>query len=390
MEDKKLKGEIVLKSLTPNDMYTQYVYDAFDIQTTEHTEVRIPYDISQIDSFDWNIGVIYGSSGSGKTTILKSLGALSKCNFDNSMPLISNFDWMEPSDVTKLFTSIGLSSVPSWLRPFALLSNGEQHRAEVAFKIATAPRGKIILIDEFTSVVNRDVAKAMSFAMQKYARKNKLKIIVASVHYDIFEWLMPDWSCSPQNGGVLERHDYLRLGRPSIELQVSRVQASVWDMFKKHHYMTEEFNPSFHLLLFEWGVNPVAICAYSPLPSGTLKNAFRLTRTVVLPDFQGIGIGKGVSNFTSAVLKAKGGRVFTKTVNPALGEYRNVSSSEWRQTSKNGRKRRDVNGSVSRYAEGSWTPLERASYCHEYVGDALEGYEELLTKAKELKTVLNN
>ena len=145
-----------------NDKYTEYVYEAFDIQNKEETSVKIPINFAECRTFDWNIGVIYGGSGTGKTTLLKEFGNLAEDNFDDEKPLISNFDWLEPKEVTFLLSSMGLSSVPTWLRPFALLSNGEQYRARLAYKVAKAKENDVILIDEFTSVVDRDVAKAMS------------------------------------------------------------------------------------------------------------------------------------------------------------------------------------------------------------------------------------
>jgi hypothetical protein len=48
-------------------------------------------------------------------------------------------------------------------------------------------------VDEFTSVVNRDVAKSMSHALQRYIRQKDLKIVIASCHFDIIEWLQPDY-----------------------------------------------------------------------------------------------------------------------------------------------------------------------------------------------------
>ena len=158
-------GTIKLKSSIKNDDYTRYVYESFDIQNKEETEVEVSFNLGEAKNFDWNIGVIYGSSGSGKTTILKRMGELSKSSFDYEKPLISNFDWLEPKDATLLLTSMGLSSVPTWLRPFHLLSNGEQYRAELAYKVGKAKDNEVILVDEYTSVVDRDVAKAMSFAL---------------------------------------------------------------------------------------------------------------------------------------------------------------------------------------------------------------------------------
>ena len=195
---------IELKSKINNDKYTEYVYEQFDIQNREETSVSIPMNLDGLNEIDWNIGVIYGGSGSGKTTILKHLGMIKDVKLDREKSLISNFDWLEPKDATLLLTSMGLSSIPAWLRPFHLLSNGEQYRAQLAYLVASAKDGETILIDEYTSVVDRDVAKAMSNAVQKYIRRTNKKIILASCHYDIMEWLQPDWIYSPSRG-VLEK-----------------------------------------------------------------------------------------------------------------------------------------------------------------------------------------
>lgn len=375
-------GTINLRSSIKNDNYTEYVYDAFDIQNREETEVEISFNLGEAKTFDWNIGVIYGSSGSGKTTILKRMGELSKSNFDAEKPLISNFDWLEPKDATLLLTSMGLSSVPAWLRPFHLLSNGEQYRADLAYKVGKAKDNEVILVDEYTSVVDRDVAKAMSFALQKYIRKTNKRIILASCHYDIMEWLMPDWTCSPQKGGVLERGEWLRQGRPQIELQVSRVEYDTWDFFKKHHYLTEDCAKSCKFFLFSWNGKPIGINAVIPQPSGHFKNGVRESRIVVLPDYQGLGLGTTISNFTASIYKNSGYRYFTKTVHPAIGGYRNKNNDIWKGTSKNGKppKAQNAMGGMT-----GWNVLVRTSYCHEYIGEGTSGYEDLLKPIKEMR-----
>jgi len=374
---------VTLKNSIKNDKYTEYVYDKFDIQNREETEVNINFSLGEAKDFDWNIGVIYGSSGSGKTTILKQIGKLSKSAFDSEKSLISNFDWLEPSEASRLLSSMGLSSVPTWLRPFHLLSNGEQFRAELAYKIGIAKDNEVVLIDEFTSVVDRDVAKSMSFAIQKYIRKNNKRMIVASCHYDIMEWLTPDWVCSPQkNGGALERSPLLRGSRPKIELQVSRVESSTWDLFKEHHYLTSKGNKAYAHYLFTWNNKPVGIVVVSPLPSAHLKNAFRGSRTVILPDFQGLGIGAVASDFIGAIYRNDGRRYYTKTIHPALGGYRNGSDS-WRGTPDNGKIRKQRKA-LSNY-DSHWQSKRRASYCHEYIGEALDGYQNLILPIKEIR-----
>jgi GNAT superfamily N-acetyltransferase len=371
--------KIELKSKIINDKYTNYVYEAFDIQNREETSVSIPMSLGEAKTFDWNIGVILGSSGSGKTTILKKCGDLRKPNFDIDKPLISNFDWLEPKDATLVLTSMGLSSVPTWLRPFNTLSNGEQYRATLAYLVASAKDGEVILVDEYTSVVDRDVAKAMSYALQKYIRRENKRIILASCHYDILEWLMPDWTCSPQKGGALERCDYPR--RPEISLQVSRVEAQTWDLFKKHHYLTEEVNKSCKFLLFEWNDKPIGIVALINQPGpNERKYAIAISRIVVLPDFQGMGLGVKLSEFSGGIIRNGGGLCFIKTVNPALGVYFN-KSKKWRPTANNGKKR-TIKEDTDKSARNR---LERASYCHEYIGESISGYEELLLPIKEMR-----
>jgi ABC-type transport system involved in cytochrome bd biosynthesis fused ATPase/permease subunit len=51
----------------------------------------------------------------------------------------------------------------------------------------------VIIFDEFTSVVNREVAKTSSYAISKAVRKQGKRFIAVSCHRDVVEWLEPDW-----------------------------------------------------------------------------------------------------------------------------------------------------------------------------------------------------
>jgi ABC-type lipoprotein export system ATPase subunit/GNAT superfamily N-acetyltransferase len=371
---------VQLKSKIINDKYTEYVYNTFDIQNRDETTVVVPFDLQESNNFDWNIGIIVGSSGSGKTTILKKLGGVKNIEFDSEKPLISNFNWLQPREASLVLTSMGLSSVPTWLRPFHTLSTGEQYRATLAYLVASSNDGDIILVDEYTSVVDRDVAKAMSYALQKYVRRENKKIILASCHQDILEWLMPDWVCSPQKGGVLEKGDYLRQGKPKIELHVSRVEADTWEIFKKHHYLTESLNKSCKCLLFEWNNKPVAIGCVLNTPRRGIPNGVAISRIVVLPDFQGMGLGSKLSTFLGGIFKNEGNKLYIKTVNPALGEFFN-NSPLWKGTSKNGKGKKADEFDTHRYKNR----LTRVSYSHEYIGEPIRGYEELLLPIAQMR-----
>jgi ABC-type lipoprotein export system ATPase subunit/GNAT superfamily N-acetyltransferase len=363
---KENKMDIILKNPILNDEYTEYVYNTFDIQNREETISTIKNNINL--EGNWNVGVIYGGSGSGKTTILKEISTLEKDpNFDEDKPLISNYEWMSPQEATQLLSAVGLGSVPTWLRPYRLLSNGEQYRARVAYTLGYPTEdGQVIGIDEYTSVVDRNVALSMSFAVQKYIRKMNKRVVLASCHSDILDWLMPDWTYSPIVGQV-ETPECLR--RPEISLQIHRTTYDTWHLFKSHHYLTEDVSKACKFYLFTWNDVPVGINCVIPQPSGWFKHGFRESRIVVLPDFQGLGLGVKMSEITGSMYTAVGYRYFTKTVHPALGEYRNNHPELWKPTSKNGVS--DAK-SLGKHSYTSWNLKARKSYCHEYAGQPMD------------------
>lgn len=187
--------KIILHSQILNDSYTEYLYNQYDIQNKNETTTIVPMiDKEELKTFNWNIGIILGNSGSGKSTVLNKLkiGEIQQA-YDTSKSLISLFPNKPPHEVCELYFGIGLSSIPTLLRKPTELSNGEKARFELAWKIGNAKDGSIIYFDEYTSTVNRSVAQSMSFALQRYIRKHNLKIILASCHFDIIDWLQPDW-----------------------------------------------------------------------------------------------------------------------------------------------------------------------------------------------------
>ena len=190
-------GKIMLESLITQDSYCDYVFNNYDIQNKERTITDVPIpskeDMAQMDKDDWNILLICGKSGSGKSTILREIyGDVKPIEYDYNKCVISQFPRLTEEEVCDLLQSIGLSSVPTWLRKPQELSNGERARLDIAKAIYEA-NGSIVVLDEYTSVVNRAAAQSMSFALQRYARQKGLKIIIASCHFDIIEWLQPDY-----------------------------------------------------------------------------------------------------------------------------------------------------------------------------------------------------
>lgn len=300
----------------------------FEIPPTQRSEVAWTVDLP-LEQKLWHIGLIVGPSGSGKTTVAREL-------FSDA--IIHGFDWssdasivddfpreMSIKDVTALLSSVGFSSPPSWLRPFHVLSNGEQFRVTVARALAEGR--ELTVIDEFTSVVDRTVAQIGSAAVAKAVRRRKQKLIAVSCHYDIVDWLQPDWIYEPATGEFQWR--YLQR-RPEIRLEIARVHRSAWQLFKHHHYLDTNLHVAAQCFCAFIDNRPVAFTGVLSFPHA-VRPGWREHRTVCLPDFQGVGIGNALSEFVAALFAAKGVPYRSTTSNPAMIWHR-AKSKVWKMT----------------------------------------------------------
>jgi len=153
-----------------------------------------------IDNRSWSIGIIYGRSGTGKSTIAKQIfpQAYTQKFPYHSHSILDDFPRdNSTSDIIKMLNSVGFSSVPSWLKPYNVLSTGERMRVDIARAILS--KKVLIVFDEFTSTINREVAKIGSYAVSKTVRRMKKQFIAVTCHEDIIEWLEPDWTFCTNN-----------------------------------------------------------------------------------------------------------------------------------------------------------------------------------------------
>lgn len=143
---------------------------------------------------DWQIAMIVGGSGTGKTTIGRELfGDLIDDDFEyQAKSIVDDMpENVSVKEIEQTFYTVGLGSVPNWLKPYKVLSNGEKMRVDLARKILSTD---FIVFDEFTSVVDRQVAKVMSLAIKKAMRKySNKKFVAIGCHRDVIEFLQPDW-----------------------------------------------------------------------------------------------------------------------------------------------------------------------------------------------------
>jgi energy-coupling factor transporter ATP-binding protein EcfA2/GNAT superfamily N-acetyltransferase len=326
-----------------------------------------------LDERDWNVGLVVGPSGCGKTSLLEELGANLSSQEWTEACLLDDFPAdMSIKDIIGLLCAVGFSSPPDWMKPFGALSNGEQFRVNLARSLAETSDG-VTYIDEFTSVVDRQVAQVASAALAKTARREKRQVVAASCHYDILEWLSPDWVCEPHSEDFHWRDG---LQRPAIDLTLQRVHHSAWKIFAPYHYLSADLNTSARCFVAYWDGRPVAWSSALPFIGRLRGNRkmWREHRTVCLPDFQGIGIGTRVSNVMGAMLKALDIRWTSTTSHPAMithrqrsGEWATTRKPSFTATSEGGKLNRMMNGGKSMARAGAAGRLTQA---FEYIGPA--------------------
>ena len=237
----------------------------------------------------WKIGVVVGPSGSGKTSIGRSIWPdVGIYDGDQGWPADKPIvDAIAPKggfdDVTGALSAVGLGSVPAWLRPYHALSNGEKFRAGLARIIAEGKQR--VIIDEFTSVVDRQIAKVGAGAFSKSWKRGGGQAVLLSCHYDILDWVEPDWVFDTRTG-ELQRGSLWR--RPKFELEVFATNGSYWPMFEPHHYL--KLPRMISAKYYVGFIEGEAVCHLASSPA--LQSAgMRLARMVVMPEWQGAGVG---------------------------------------------------------------------------------------------------
>ena len=286
-------------------------------------DVRLP-----LGERDWHIGLIVGPSGCGKSTIARHLwpGAAPAFAWPERQSVLDAFPAEMPvKEVIELLSSVGFSSPPAWLRPYHVLSTGQQFRAALARLLACPPSPGPVVMDEYTSVVDRTVAQVGSAAVARTVRRRGQQFVAVTCHEDVEAWLQPDWVYRPAEAHFLWR--CLRR-RPAVPLDVVRCAASAWPLFAHHHYLSGDLHPGAVCFLASWRDRPVAFSAWLHHP-GPGPPSKREHRTVTLPDYQGLGLGSRLSAFVAALWKGLGFRAVSTTTHPALIAGR-LRSTRWR------------------------------------------------------------
>ena len=279
--------------------------------------------------------------------------------------------------------SVGLNSIPTWCKPRNVLSFGEGFRADLARRIKSN-----CVIDEFTSVVDRNVALSCSNSIQKYIRKKGLKkCVFVSCHKDFIDTLKPDYVIDLDDECI---YDTRRLARQKFKLSIYETTAKreVWKIFRHHHYLSKDLNIASRVFIAFFNNEVVGMIAILPLPSGTIQNAFRVHRIVILPDYQGMGIATKLLKYFANLHVKQGKLFYIRTSHIRLYQYFKNHNNEWQENSSS-QKTCSPNGKMK-----NWKVDEvRTPYSFKYIAEynaELDNNDVLLYDEKQEEEVTDN
>jgi energy-coupling factor transporter ATP-binding protein EcfA2 len=301
---------------------TRQVCGMFDLTFTPEAKVSFDVELPSLDE-SWQIGAIVGPSGSGKSTIARHAYArelYEPQDWPSDRSVVEGFGDIDVREITSTLTSVGFSSPPAWIKPYQVLSNGEKFRCDLARSLLSDQ--SLVVFDEFTSVVDRTVAQIGSAALAKAIRReSKRRFVAVTCHYDILPWLQPDWWLDMASGKLARG----QLRRPSIELSIRPVQRAAWSLFAKHHYLDHAIAPA--AKCFGGFVDGQIVCFMAwlrdHLASISCKaTVYRGHRLVVLPDWQGVGIGGRMIDATASIVAHQTDqRLSVVSSHPALSHH---------------------------------------------------------------------
>jgi len=321
----------IIKEIKPKQTFrVASVIGKFDLQS-EHIIERFKGNID-IDN-EWQIGLIVGHSGTGKTTIAKQLFSdilINSFEYKNETILDDMPKECSLEQITNAFNSVGFSSPPSWLKPYNVLSNGEKMRVDLANAILSDK--EIFAFDEFTSVVDREVAKIGSFAMQKAIRKTNKKFIAITCHHDVEDWLLPDWVFNTNDMTFYDNRKQKK-NRPELKFRIyeTKEKSKYWSMFAKHHYLSHSHNNAARVFIAMINEEVVGFLSVLHFPHPKVKNMKKVHRLVILPDYQGAGFGIKFLNEIGNIYKKEKQRYNIVTSSPSLINALK-KSKEWNAT----------------------------------------------------------
>jgi len=337
----------------------------FDVPVQDKCSLKWNGEIP-IDEKPWNVGLIVGPSGCGKSSVARKLFADKyepTLKWEGASVIDDFAEGIPVAAIAAACSSVGFNTIPAWLRPYAVLSNGEKFRVEMARRLLEV--GDPIVVDEFTSVVDRQVAQIGSYAVAKHVRRHKRKFVAVSCHYDIIEWLQPDWILEPATMDFRWRSVQ---PRPAITIQIARAPYALWKIFAPYHYLSAELSKAATCFAAFVDERPVYFTGVLHFPHPKVTDIKRLSRSVTLPDWQGVGIASTVSAVLGSAYKAIGYRLRSYPAHPAYVRTR-AKDARWAM-------RKEPGVMFSKSATATIGMGQRPCAVFEYVGPAYHSKDD--------------
>ena len=334
----------------------------FDVPATQKLTHKWAGDLP-VDDKPWNVGLIVGPSGAGKSTILRDrFGEMPELDWRAGSVIDDFAAELKMDEIAAVCSAVGFNTIPSWMKPHGVLSNGERFRVDLARRLLEIPDP--VVVDEFTSVVDRQVAKIGAHAVQKFVRRNNRQFVAATCHFDVIEWLQPDWILEPATMSFTWRS---LQRRPDIDCTVCRVPYSAWRLFAPFHYLTADLHRGARCFVLFVGDQPAAFAGMLFRPHPKVRDIFGCSRLVTLPDFQGLGLAFALIDQVGAAYKALGRRVHTYPAHPAL--IRGFDKSPcWAMHQRPASNRRSSRASATAGLPKAWVLGSRPNAVFEYAG----------------------
>src|SRR5262245_22762155 len=149
--------DFVVETALDHSARAKQLSGTFDVPAREklshHRKGNLP-----IDEREWNVGLIVGPSAAGKSSVAKKLFGEQPSSDGEALGGVEGVDEMRSIETNaSACSAVGFNTIASWMKPSAVLSTGERFRVEVARHLLEDKDP--IVVDEFTSVVDRQVAK---------------------------------------------------------------------------------------------------------------------------------------------------------------------------------------------------------------------------------------
>ena len=315
-----------------NEAVSDRIYeisDAFGIGVDSKIEHVI---CNNLEISDFNVLYITGMSGSGKSSLLKRMVEQysfiePKIDEFSNKPIVDCIG-KNTEDALYYLNVCGLGEAFLYIKPYKLLSEGQKYRFKIA-KIIESNQD-FWFIDEFCSFLDRDTAKIVSYNIQKIARKLGKKLVVATAHNDLLDYLRPDIRVDFKMGGEPCVYDMKWTKENPFLKDIVVTEGSIEDynILGKYHYKNTSAKFIKNIYKMEYKGMVVGVAVYScpkqsllgrniytnkkyldkkgvPILKEINKDFVSGSRFIIHPMFRGIGLGSMLVRETSKLVEAK-------------------------------------------------------------------------------------